>query len=117
MRLAIILTPALATPAHAQTWNAHAGGYNTGYGTVCGSMGFAMATQQICHTMQLNMQRAMARQAFEANPSTASWKNNVAGALAFFCLSTAQIAQARQIASDLLKLVPNLDATKVVLPK
>lgn len=178
MRLLILLATVLTTPAFAQTWNSAAGGYNTGYGTVYGSMGLAMATQQIYNTTQLNMQRAMARQAminqfglaavekaereaaagkapavqgpkvsapppprnfgrfkpepslnvageianalgqspedrktirdlvkatrqaFETGESTKSWRNNVAGAMAFFYLSTAQIAQDAPDPSD-----------------
>ncbi|MEO5857684.1 MAG: DUF6683 family protein [Pyrinomonadaceae bacterium] len=46
-----------------QTWNSNAGGYSTGYGTVYGSFGLAMATQNIYNTTQMNMQRLMARQA------------------------------------------------------
>jgi hypothetical protein len=52
--------------AQAQTWNANAGGYNTGYGTVYGSFGLAMATQNMYQTMQMNMQRATMRQAMVA---------------------------------------------------
>jgi len=47
----------------AQTWNSNAGGYNTGYGTVYGSFGLAMATQNIYNSMQMNIQRATMRQA------------------------------------------------------
>lgn len=46
-----------------QTWNSNAGGYNTGYGTVYGSFGLAMATQNIYNSMQINMQRTMMRSA------------------------------------------------------
>ena len=49
--------------AHAQTYNAYSGGYSTGYGTVYGSFGLAMATQNMYNTAQLQMQKAMARQA------------------------------------------------------
>ena len=52
-----------AVPALAQTWSSNAGGWNTGYGTVYGSFGTAMATQNIYNSMQLNMQRTMMRQA------------------------------------------------------
>lgn len=157
----------LAAPALAQTWNSNAGGYTTGYGTVYGSFGLAMATQNMYTTMQLNLQRSMAREAmikqhgraavekaereaaqgrqsslqvtpppapaknlgafkpgkstvarqladalgstkeektliaalvtgtkeaFEAQPETRAWKNNVAGALAFFLLSNLMVA-------------------------
>ena len=49
--------------AHAQTYNAYSGGYSTGYGTVYGSFGLAMATQNMYNTSQMQMQKAMARQA------------------------------------------------------
>jgi hypothetical protein len=49
--------------AHAQTYNAYSGGYSTGYGTVYGSFGLAMATQNMYNTAQMQMQKAMARQA------------------------------------------------------
>ncbi|MFT3711975.1 MAG: hypothetical protein QM817_30405 [Archangium sp.] len=53
----------VAVPALAQTWNSNAGGWNTGYGTVYGSFGYAMATQNIYQTSQMNMQRLIMRQA------------------------------------------------------
>jgi hypothetical protein len=49
--------------ADAQTYNAYSGGYSTGYGTVYGSFGLAMATQNMYNTAQMQMQKAMARQA------------------------------------------------------
>jgi hypothetical protein len=49
--------------ARAQTWNSSSGGYNTGYGTVYGSFGQAFATQNIYNTMQMQMQKTMARNA------------------------------------------------------
>src|SRR5688572_22924638 len=49
--------------ANAQTANAHGGGYSTGYGTVYGSFGLAMATQNMYNTSQMQMRKAMARQA------------------------------------------------------
>lgn len=58
-----VFTFLAAVPATAQTWNSNAGGYNTGYGTVYGSFGLAMATQNIYNTTQLAIQRATARQA------------------------------------------------------
>lgn len=58
-----LLVVMLAMPAAAQTWNSNAGGWNTGYGTVYGSFGYAMATQNMYNTMQLNIQRATMRQA------------------------------------------------------
>jgi hypothetical protein len=48
---------------NAQTYNAYSGGYSTGYGTVYGSFGLAMATQNMYLTSQMQMQKAMARQA------------------------------------------------------
>lgn len=53
-----VLTTGTAT---AQTWNSNSGGYNTGYGTVYGTFGQAMATQNIYNTMQMQMQKTMAR--------------------------------------------------------
>ena len=47
----------------AQTYNSNSGGWNTGYGTVYGSFGVAMATQNIYNSMQMNIQRSMMRQA------------------------------------------------------
>jgi len=47
----------------AQTYNSNSGGWNTGYGTVYGSFGLAMATQNMYNTMQMQMQRSMMRQA------------------------------------------------------
>ncbi|MCM3870733.1 MAG: hypothetical protein ND895_08575 [Pyrinomonadaceae bacterium] len=49
--------------ANAQTQNTYGGGYSTGYGTVYGSFGLAMATQNMYNTMQLQMQKTMARNA------------------------------------------------------
>lgn len=49
--------------ANAQTWSSSSGGYNTGYGTVYGSFGQAMATQNIYNTMQMQMQKTMMRTA------------------------------------------------------
>lgn len=59
--LALLLVAAVS--AAAQTWNSNAGGYNTGYGTVYGSFGLAMATQNIYNTTQMNIQRLTMRQA------------------------------------------------------
>lgn len=167
-----------ALPVTAQTWNSNAGGWNTGYGTVYGSFGVAMATQGMYNTMQLNLQRATMRQAminkwglaavekaeaeakrgqpssapegltvspppapknlgvfkptkssvptqlgdalgstpeekaavamlvsetrkaFEAQPETKAWRNNVAGALAFFIIGNATIASGGEEPSD-----------------
>lgn len=47
---------------NAQSANPY-GGYTTGYGTVYGSFGLAMATQNIYNTSQMAMQKAMARNA------------------------------------------------------
>lgn len=52
-----------AVPAFAQSWNSNAGGWNTGYGTVYGSFGSAMATQNIYNTTQMQIQRLTMRQA------------------------------------------------------
>ncbi len=49
--------------SHAQTLNTYGGGYSTGYGTVYGSFGLAMATQNIYNTSQMQMQKTMARNA------------------------------------------------------
>lgn len=56
----VVLTTGVAS---AQTWNSSSGGYNTGYGTVYGSFGQAFATQNIYNTMQMQMQKTMARNA------------------------------------------------------
>lgn len=58
-----VFTFLAAVPATAQTWNSNAGGYNTGYGTVYGSFGLAMATQNIYNTTQMQIQRLTMRQA------------------------------------------------------
>lgn len=182
MRALRVVTLALAVSsplASAQSWNSSAGAYNTGYGRVYGSFGVAMATQNMYNTMQLNMQRSMARaamikrfglaavekaereakggqapknpelasvtpppvargygkfkrekgstvahklgdglgstpeekkllatiatgtlQAFEAQPETKPWRNNVAGALAFFIISNVTIATGAAEPSD-----------------
>jgi len=47
--------------ASGQTWNAMSGGYNTGYGTVYGSFGQAMATQNLYNSMQMLMQKTQTR--------------------------------------------------------
>lgn len=47
----------------AQTYNSNAGGWNTGYGTVYGSFGYAMATQNLYNSVQMQMQRLTMRQA------------------------------------------------------
>lgn len=52
-----------AVPTAAQTYNSNAGGWNTGYGTVYGSFGYAMATQNIYNTVQMQIQRLTMRQA------------------------------------------------------
>jgi hypothetical protein len=172
----------LAVPALAQSWNSNAGGWNTGYGTVYGSFGLAMATQNIYTSTQQNMQRLMVRQAminkwglaaveeaernakagkqgkntelqqqvvaappppapknlgvfkpgktttfqklgdaigstkeekdavaligsatkdaFEAQPETKAWRNNVAGAFAFFLIGNLTIASGQEEPSD-----------------
>lgn len=180
MNLLRIVVLLLAAPAFSQTWNSNAGGWNTGYGTVYGSFGSAMATQNIYNSMQLNMQRTMMRramikkfglaavekaereaksgqpakapegltvnapppapknlgafkptkangvakqlgdslgttpeekaaitllttatkEAFEAQPETKPWRNNVAGALAFFIIGNTTIATGADEPSD-----------------
>jgi hypothetical protein len=58
-----LLLSLLSLSAVAQTWNSNAGGWSTGYGTVYGSFGLAMATQNIYTSSQQNMQRLIMRQA------------------------------------------------------
>lgn len=173
MRLASFAVVLCAASAVAQTWNSNAGAWNTGYGTVYGSFGYAMATQNLYNSTQQHLQRLMMRQAmikqfglaavekaereakggqapassagpqvsapppalrnlgafkpgksgavaktfadtlgstpeekatlialvngtkqaFEAQPETKAWRNNVAGALAFFLLSNVTVAR------------------------
>jgi hypothetical protein len=160
----------LASVASAQTYNSMTGGWNTGYGHMYGSFGYAMATQSLYNSIEMNIQRSMLRQslikkhglaavekaerdakagkraaagapqvtapppaargvgrfkpdpsvnvpklmadelgktpeekkliaavaqatkqAFESQPETKEWRNNVAGALAFFMLSNVSI--------------------------
>lgn len=180
MRLLPLAVVLCAVPAVAQTWNSNAGGWNTGYGTVYGSFGYAMATQNLYNSTQLHMQRLVmrqamikkfglaavekaereakggkapsnpagpqvsapppaprhlgafkpgrsgavakrfadtlgstpeekatltaivdgTRQAFEAQPETKAWRNNVAGALAFFLLSNVTVARDAAEPSD-----------------
>ena len=52
-----------AAASFGQTYNSNTGGYNTGYGTVYGSYGLAMATQNMYNFNQMNMQRLTMRQA------------------------------------------------------
>src|SRR5262245_57943683 len=47
--------------ANAQIYSATSGGYRTGYGTVYGSFGLAMATQNIYNTTQMAIQKAQTR--------------------------------------------------------
>ena len=61
--LALAIIFASSSVSHAQIANAYGGGYQTGYGTVYGSFGLAMATQNMYNMSQLQMQKAMARQA------------------------------------------------------
>lgn len=179
MRLLRLVVALLAAPAFAQQWNSNAGGWNTGYGTVYGSFGSAMATQNIYQTTQLQIQRLMMRDAmikqfgkaavekaereakagkapspsgpqvtapppapkglgkfkpeksvnvaksiseaigstpeektmittvvkatkdaFEAQPETQAWRNNVAGALAFFMITAVVVANDAPEPSD-----------------
>jgi hypothetical protein len=58
-----ILLAVFVFPAFGQTYNSATGGYNTGYGHMYGSFGLAMATQNMYNTMQIQMQRAMMREA------------------------------------------------------
>lgn len=177
---ALVVVVLSAASASAQVWNSNAGGWNTGYGTVYGSFGYAMATQNLYNTTQMQMQRLMMRQAminqfgkeavekaereakagkpstapqglqvqappppakhhgrfkpergstvaktiadglggtpeekkliaelvsatkqaFEAQPETAAWKNNIAGALTFFLLSNVVVANDAPEPSD-----------------
>ena len=57
--IAIALTHGAAS---AQTYNSNSRGWNTGYGTVYGSFGYAMATQNIYNTTQMQIQKLAARQ-------------------------------------------------------
>ena len=59
--LAFILAFLCSGVADAQTFNAMSGGYNTGYGTVYGSFGQAMATQNLYNATQMIMQKTMMR--------------------------------------------------------
>jgi hypothetical protein len=61
--LAAVFVIFVAGISYAQTANTYGGGYSTGYGTVYGSFGQAMATQNIFNTMQMQMQKTMARNA------------------------------------------------------
>ena len=58
-----ILLAVFALPAAGQTYNSMTGGYTTGYGHMYGSLGMAMATQNLYNSMQIQMQRAMMREA------------------------------------------------------
>ena len=58
-----ILLAVFALPSFGQTYNSATGGYNTGYGHMYGSLGMAMATQNLYNSMQIQMQRAMMREA------------------------------------------------------
>lgn len=63
MKLSCALFCALfVVPAAGQTYNSNSGGWNTGYGTVYGSFGYAMATQNIYNTTQMQIQRLQQRQ-------------------------------------------------------
>lgn len=53
----------LNSNSQAQFYSMNSGSYMTGYGQVYGSFGQAMATQQMYQTMQMNLQRSMARAA------------------------------------------------------
>src|SRR5687768_9502216 len=60
---ALVLVFLTMPDVSSQTLNAYGGGYSTGYGTVYGSFGLAMATQNMYNTSQMQMRKAMARQA------------------------------------------------------
>src|SRR5262245_11732170 len=47
-----LLVVLVAVPAFGQTYNAFTGGWNTGLGTVYGSFGYAMATQDLYNTVE-----------------------------------------------------------------
>src|SRR5215211_6561804 len=49
--------------ASSQTYSSNSGGYTTGYGTVYGSFGLAMATQNMYNSAQMQMRKSMARNA------------------------------------------------------
>ena len=57
---AIVAALLSSSVVNSQTINPY-GGYNTGYGTVYGSFGLAMATQNIYNTTQMQMQKTMMR--------------------------------------------------------
>ncbi len=61
--LATLLALAFATTADAQFYQMSGGSYMTGYGQVHGSFGYAMATQQIYQTTQMQIQRLTMRAA------------------------------------------------------
>lgn len=58
----LIFAFVLSVAADAQVWNSNAGGWNTGYGTVYGSFGYAMATQNLYQTTQMQIQKLQQRQ-------------------------------------------------------
>lgn len=61
--LAFSLVIASSLDSAAQTYNSNSGGYTTGFGTVYGSHGLAMATQNIYSSTQMSMRKTMARNA------------------------------------------------------
>lgn len=61
--LSAIFVLGLSINANAQFYQMSNGSYMTGYGQVNGSFGYAMATQQMYNTMQINLQKSMARAA------------------------------------------------------
>ncbi len=69
LRLALIPTAvvaiafATAITADAQFYSMGNGSYMTGYGQVHGSFGYAMATQNLYNTVQMNIQKSMMRSA------------------------------------------------------
>lgn len=60
---AILTIAAAAITANAQFYSMGSGSYMTGYGQVHGSFGYAMATQQIYQTTQMQIQRLTMRAA------------------------------------------------------
>jgi len=59
---ALLIAVLFASSAAAQAWNSNAGGWNTGYGTVYGSFGYAQATQQMYQGIQMHIRRLEQRE-------------------------------------------------------
>ena len=62
MKALLLVCAICVSPVIGQTWNSNSGGWSTGYGTVYGSFGYAMATQNIYNTTQMQIQRLQQRQ-------------------------------------------------------